>query len=152
MIYFISTLALHVKIIILVALVKLYVLSHFWVDVPSLLFIFYLVLFRIIYSGQHPTFIQTLSPMQISNINFYFGSRFYGFCEDSEVIPMHQAFSRIGIRLQIKIVFMIIILIISCLPPCSLKFAHGKPRECLLPTLRPLYYSMKVSAFKPCIK
>ena len=102
-----------VKVIILIRLIKLNILGYFWVDVPSLVFFFDFGLVVVVYSRQHPTLIQTLSSMKISDVQFYFCTSFNAFRQNTEIVPVHQAFDRVGVRLEVEVVLEVIIFIIS---------------------------------------
>ena len=61
--YPISPPTLRIKIIILIALIKLDVLGDLWIDVPSFLLVLYAGLVVVVNPRQHPLLIQTFGPM-----------------------------------------------------------------------------------------
>ena len=91
--------------------------------------------------------------MQVTNIQPDLGACLDSFCQNSEVIPVHQTLNSVSIRLQVEVILMIEVLRVRCFSLLgSLDFSHGQTCEGLRGTIRLFNHSVEVSRLESGVK
>ena len=127
MVHTVSVNASWIKVLVLVGLEELDSLSDIWVDVPPLVLRILVLLVLVVDARQHALLVQTLRPVQVTDVDLDLCARCHILGHDLEVVPVHEAFNRVGVELQVQVILEIEVLCVHLLPSRLFDFGDGQP-------------------------